>query len=160
MIGQLLGFAALFSLGALLLSQLVSSPPAAAAGLAAAYCANGAAFSERPLPAALASAAASALAMDAGMIKIGAFYRCSRGRLLVCAVGANLSCGKANTGRNPPSVVDYCRRNPDARLVPMAVTGHDTIYAWHCANGAPVIEPPSMAVDADGYIADNWRELN
>ena len=51
-------------------------------------------------------------------------------------------------------------RNPDAPLVPMAVTGHDTIYAWRCASGAPVAEPPSMAVDADGYIADNWREVN
>ena len=93
------------------------------------------------------------------MIKIGAFYRCSHGYLLVCAVGANLPCGKANMDPNPPSVVAYCQRNPNAPPVPMAVTGHDTIFAWHCANGAPVLEPPAMAVDADGYIADNWRQL-
>ena len=107
-----------------------------------------------------AAPAAQALDVDVAIVKTGASYRCSGGRLLVCAVGANLWCGKADTDTRPARVAAYCRSNPDAVLAPMAVTGHATIYAWRCAHGAPEIEPSPMAVDPDGYIADNWRELD
>jgi len=142
------------------LSAFTFSIPVFAAGLAVAYCDGDATTSERSLPQSLTAAAAQALDIDAALVKTGAFYRCSGGRLLVCAVGANLWCGMADTDTRPARVVAYCRRNPDAALAPMAVTGHATIHAWRCANGAPQIEPKSTAVDSDGYIADNWRELD
>jgi len=144
---------------ALVASSLVLPAPALAAGLAAAYCSAGANTSERPLPAKLAAPAAQALDADVAVVRTGAYYRCSGGRLLVCAVGANLWCGKADTNTRPAKVVSYCRNNAEAVLAPMAVTGHATIYAWRCAHGVPEIEPSPMAVDSDGYIADNWREL-
>ena len=145
---------------ALFASSLVLPAPASAAGLAAAYCSDGAKTNERPLPSKLAAPAAQALDVDVAIVKTGAYYRCSGGRLLVCAVGANLWCGKADTDTRPARVVAYCRNNADAVLAPMAVTGHATIYAWRCAHGVPEIEPSPMAVDSDGYIADNWRELD
>jgi len=144
----------------LVASPLLAFAPAAASNLPAAYCSGGATTSGRPLPPSLVAAAAQALAVDAALVRTGAYYRCSAGRLLVCAVGANLWCGKAETDIRPPSVVAYCRRNPDAALAPMATTGHATIHAWRCVNGAPQVEPTSMAVDSAGYIADNWRELD
>ena len=145
---------------ALVASSLVFPAPALAAGLAAAYCGDGANTSERTLPSKLAGPAAQTLDVDVAIVKTGASYRCSGGRLLVCAVGANLWCGKADTDTRPAKIVAYCRNNPDAVLAPMAVTGHATIYAWRCARGVPEIEPSPMAVDSDGYIADNWRELD
>ena len=141
-------------------SSLVFPAPAMAAGLAAAYCSDGVGTSERPLPSRLVQPAAQALDIDAAIVKTGAAYRCSGGRLLVCAVGANLWCGKADTDVRPARVVAYCRNNPDAALAPMAVTGHATVYAWRCVRGFPEIEASSTAVDSDGYIADNWRELD
>jgi len=146
---------------AALVAPLLAFPVAAsAAGPTAAYCSRGVSSRERTLPPELASPAARALGVDLAMTKSGAFFRCSGGRLLVCAVGANLWCGKADTNANPRSVVAYCRRNPSAALAPMAVTGHATIYAWRCARGVPQIEGSPRAVDSDGYIADNWRELD
>jgi hypothetical protein len=42
-------------------------------------------------------AAAQALGVDVAIMKTSAYYRRSGGRLLVCAVGANLSRGEADT---------------------------------------------------------------
>jgi hypothetical protein len=151
------GCAAVLALAAAL---IVVCAAASAASLTAAYCSAGATTSERPLPAALITPAAQALKTDPEGVKTGAYYRCSAGRLLVCAVGANLWCGKAETDAHPADVVAYCRSNPDAAWAPAAVTGHATIYAWRCAGGVPQLEPPSEKVDSDGYIARNWRELD
>jgi len=145
---------------ALLAASFALSATASAAGLAAAYCGAGAGSGDRPLPPELAAAAAQALGLDAAIVGTGAYYRCSNRRLLVCAVGANLWCGKAETDAKPAAVAAYCRRHPDAAMAPMAVTGHATIYAWRCARGVPQIEPSPQSVDPDGYIADNWRELD
>ena len=58
---------------------------------------------------------------------------------MVCTVGANLPCGKANTYCDPSAgVVQWCRDNPDASVVPAVATGHDTIYEWRCQGGRAV----------------------
>jgi hypothetical protein len=143
------------------LAALFPALPAAAdpPGPAAAYCGWSASTRERALPPALRTVAAKALDTDVSAVQADGYYRCAHGRLLVCTVGANLNCGKADTNKKQRSVIAFCRANPDASVVPMVVTGHDTIYSWSCVHGAPQLQEPSAAVDADGYVADNWREI-
>jgi hypothetical protein len=87
-------------------------------------------------------------------------FRCADGHVLVCTVGANLPCGRANTSRTPgPGMVDWCREHPDADSIPAVATGHDTIYAWQCRDGAPQIGRQIDDIDARGFIAQYWREL-
>jgi hypothetical protein len=79
---------------------------------------------------------------------------------MVCAVGANLPCGKANTNRTPSAgVVQWCHANPDATLVPAVATGHDTIFEWRCRAGAPQIVRQTFHVDSRGFIAEFWKVL-
>jgi len=87
-------------------------------------------------------------------------FRCDRGRVLVCTVGANLRCGKANTSRDPgEGMLQWCRDNPSAEFVPASATGHDTIYAWGCQSGAPRILQQPLHVDARGFVAEFWKAL-
>ena len=64
--------------------------------------------------------------------------RCVGPQLMACWVGANLSCGKANVRRRLPGATAFCRDDPNAASIPMAATGHDTIYDWRCVNGRAV----------------------
>jgi len=147
-------------MGATLLVAVSAAPsPSVARNLADLICRGAASSSAAELPDELIPAAAKALEMDAQFIRGGGYYRCSGGRLLVCAVGANLNCGKADTDRNPDSVIAYCIRNPNDPSIPLAVTGHATVYSWKCVGGAPQLDGDGMKVDADGYVAVNWREL-
>jgi hypothetical protein len=50
--------------------------------------------------------------------------------------------------------------NPDAQIIPMAATGHDTIYAWRCAGQRELAAKVVVAVDRDGYDAGNWKEVD
>jgi len=87
-----------------------------------------------------------------------AAWRCADGAVVACAPGANLPCGeKADKDRTPRAGVrDYCRANPAADFVPMAVTGRATIYDWRCRGGAPEIVAERAKADAQGFIADVW----
>jgi hypothetical protein len=145
---------------ALALGALSSAFPASAAS-ASAYCASGA--SPRvpvPVPKGLEADVASAFGLPIDIVRRGAFVRCAKGKLLACAVGANLNCGKANTRRSLPGASEFCRTNPDADNIPMAVTGHDTIYAWRCVGRRAVATKALVAVDAQGYDAGNWKEVD
>ena len=87
-------------------------------------------------------------------------FRCAGGHVMVCTVGANLPCGKADTKRAPsPGVVKWCRDNPDTEVVPAVATGHDTIYAWQCRAGMPSIVRQTLHVDRHGFIAEFWKAL-
>lgn len=77
-------------------------------------------------------------------------YRCVDGAVWLCNHGANLTCAKADIRRNLPAVADYCRENPNEEVVPMAVTGHGTIYTWECADGK-LRSKPSQKVDERGF---------
>ena len=90
----------------------------------------------------------------------GAFVRCASGKLLACLIGANLNCGKADTRRSLPGASEYCRANPGADDIPMFATGHDTIYAWRCAGKRAVAGKALVTVDAHGYDAGNWKEID
>ena len=42
----------------------------------------------------------------------------------------------------------------------MFATGHDTIYAWRCVGKRAVAGKALVAVDAHGYDAGNWKEID
>jgi hypothetical protein len=87
-------------------------------------------------------------------------FRCAEHRVMVCTVGANLPCGKADTSRMPNAgVIQWCRDNRDASFVPAAATGHDTIYEWHCHAGTPRISRQTLHVDQHGFVTEFWKPL-
>lgn len=88
-------------------------------------------------------------------------WRCMGGKVYACNFGANLPCdSKANTSRTPTQgMMDYCKANPNSDFLPMAVTGHDTIYSWHCVNEQPEVMQQVGQVDAAGYVQQIWYAL-
>ena len=134
-------------------------PASAASGPAA--CASGAGpRAPAPVPKDLEAAVASTFAVPFDVVRRGGVVRCAKDKLLACLIGANRNCGKANTRRSLPGASAFCRANPDADVIPMAATGHDTIYAWRCVGRRPVAENTVVAVDPDGYDAGNWKEVD
>jgi len=147
-------FAAALAIGALSLAS-----PAAALSRAA-YCAGAAApRAPLPVPRAFDAKVARTFGASVDAVRHGGFVRCARGKLKACLVGANLNCGKDGTRRSLPGASEYCRANPNAGFIPMAATGHHTIYSWRCAGGRAVAGAAVRAVDPDGYDAGNWREV-
>jgi hypothetical protein len=104
-----------------------------------------------------ASGASPDAAADANFKKM-TIWRCMQGRVVVCNFGANLPCdSKANMDKNPTQVmIDFCKENPDSDFIPMAVTGHDVIYSWHCVKGVPELLEQISQVDAAGFLANIW----
>jgi hypothetical protein len=78
---------------------------------------------------------------------------------MVCVVGANLPCGKANTSTALPAAEEWCRTNANAEFIPMYVTGHDTIYSWRCIGSAATTTGQTAKLDSRGFFADYWRKL-
>jgi hypothetical protein len=116
----------------------------------------------RLIPESLVTAAGAALAtaMPTSQAIQSTVFRCADGHVLVCTVGANLVCGRANPGRTPgPGQVAWCREHRNDAFIPLAAAGHDTIYAWRCRDGVPRIDRQTMAVDPRGFIVQNWRQL-
>jgi hypothetical protein len=141
---------------ALLLTSASAEPPAA-------YCQRaGTDDTMRPIPKTLAPAvnAAFGTRMPARVAMDTSVFRCVDHRVVVCTVGANLPCGKADTSQTPnPGVVQWCRHKPNASVVPAAATGHDTIYAWRCRAGTPEISRQSLHVDRHGFVSELWKPL-
>lgn len=113
----------------------------------------------RPIPASLIPAARRSFGLNAPdqTVRRMTVFRCMDHAILICSVGANLPCGKANTARHLSEAVRYCAANPGAALIPMFVTGHDTIYRWRCSG--PVADPggPVEPVDGRGFLARFWK---
>ena len=38
------------------------------------------------------------------------------------------------------------------------VTGHDTVYRWHCSGGKAVTKGIVETVDARGFLSRNWKD--
>ncbi len=86
-------------------------------------------------------------------------FRCMNGLVFVCNYGANIPCGgRADTTRRMREVDRYCRQNPNEEMVPMAVTGHSTIYTWACERGKPRITDQQQ-LDQRGFSVLFWRPL-
>jgi hypothetical protein len=86
-------------------------------------------------------------------------FRCAGGHVLICGMGANLPCGKADTSRTSEGGTAWCRDHPDADFIPAYATGHATIFDWRCRDGAPVIVRQNFQIDPRGFVAEFWREL-
>jgi hypothetical protein len=91
----------------------------------------------------------------------GSSWRCMGGQVYACFVGANLPCEeKANTDGTPTQAEqDFCQQQPDADIIPAYVTGHNTIYEWRCTHGTAEAVKQVFQVDAQGYIADVWYQI-
>jgi hypothetical protein len=89
-------------------------------------------------------------------------WRCMDGEVYACTVGANLPCSEeADMGRQPgAALVDFCRQNPDAEVIPMAVTGRATVFQWRCAGELPAIVRQFAQADAAGYLANIWYAID
>ena len=139
-----------------LVALLHSGAPRAYAKDARAQCAKaGDDDRVRPLSPDLKAAAESAFP---GALQETTVYRCMNGAVWLCNHGANLTCAKADTRRDLPSVAAYCRENPTSDIVPMAVTGHGTIYTFACSNGHARITDEAK-VDDRGFIANQWTKI-
>jgi hypothetical protein len=145
----------------------LASPGAAAGGATAeqvrAYCARvGDDDRTRTIPPALARAAIRLFGLaseDVRQVERSTVRRCMDGAVLLCTVGANLSCSKADVSRVSKGVQAYCRVVPGSPIVPRAATGHDTIHTWECDGRAPRVKAAER-FDERGFIARNWRRLD
>jgi hypothetical protein len=86
-------------------------------------------------------------------------FRCMSGKIWLCNYGANLVCGKANVSRESTGAMAFCKENSGSDSVPMAATGHDTIYSWKCAGNKARIARQTLTVDPRGFIAENWKRI-
>lgn len=102
---------------------------------------------------------ASTMPMD--MFKKTTIWRCMDNQVYACNFGANLPCNsKANTDKTPTQAMsDYCQANPNSDFIPMSVTGHSTIYSWHCVKDTPELLDQIEKVDAAGYLAQIWYAI-
>ena len=123
------------------------------------YCPNPAHGVPARVPSDLVPIVAKTFAVDGAIIANGAFVRCVGAKLMACAVGANLVCDKADQRRELPGATEWCRDNPRSDSIPMFATGHATIYEWSCKRRRAVAGKTIVTVDPQGYIAENWKEV-
>jgi len=126
---------------------------------AGSYCPNPDHATPAKVPPDLMGAMATKFQIDNDAVRNAAFVRCAGPKLMGCYVGANLDCDKAETSRSLPGATAWCRENPGSKIIPMAATGHDTIYLWSCKGRHAVAGKARVTVDPQGYIADYWREI-
>jgi len=137
--------------------------PSARAETPAAICARiGTDDVVRPIPQSLVPAVNRMFgtAMPTSVAMSTTVFRCAGEHVLVCTAGANLPCGRANISRAAaPGSLDWCRGHPDATSIPAVATGHDTIFAWRCRSGTPLIERQALEVDTRGFVSQYWKSL-
>ncbi|HXW72366.1 MAG TPA: hypothetical protein VEK34_13135 [Methylocella sp.] len=115
----------------------------------------------RPIPITLVPAARQAFSLPGSASEIevqkSTSFRCKDKKVWLCNTGANLVCGKANVSRASAGAANFCKQNPNADIVPMAATGHDTIYEWKCSGNKAIISKEIVTLDPAGFIAENWK---
>lgn len=91
----------------------------------------------------------------------GTSWRCMDGAVYACNVGANLPCDAKPAADPAPTdaMRTWCAENRDADFIPMYVTGHDTTYAWSCADGSPRRGRQTAPLDTRGYVASIWHRI-
>jgi hypothetical protein len=93
-------------------------------------------------------------------IRHNSSFRCYSGRVVGCMVAANLNCGKAETSKTSRGGAESCRFHPNDVMIPMAATGHATIFSWRCSGDRAVPAKVISKVDDRGFIVINWKPLN
>jgi hypothetical protein len=99
-------------------------------------------------------------AMPPEQVMRSTLYRCAEGRILICNLGANLPCDKADTSRDLPAADAWCAENQGSNFIPMYVTGHDTIYRWRCDGAKAATSGEPLAVDRRGFISRLWKPVD
>jgi hypothetical protein len=96
------------------------------------------------------------------VIENGMFWRCMDGSVYACFVGANLPCeAKADTSQTPTQAeIDFCQQNPNADVIPAAVTGRETVFEWRCTDSTPEIVKQVFHPDAQGFISEIWYKIS
>jgi len=149
----------------LLIAAATAAPSLAHAENLVARCAKvGDDDKTKPIPATLVPKARELFGFSPqtpnAIIRKGTSYRCMGGKAWLCNVGANLVCGKANASQRLPGAAAFCKDNPGSDMIPMAATGHDTIYEWKCVGPNAQIVRQVAEVDPRGFIAENWKPLD
>ncbi|MGA9865728.1 MAG: hypothetical protein WBQ75_04730 [Acetobacteraceae bacterium] len=146
------------------LASLMLSAGIARAETPRQYCARvGTEDALRPLPSSLVPQVVQLFGLEhmpIAQVLRGTVIRCMDGHVLACNYGANLPCGKANTSAALPAGSDWCRQHPSADFIPAYISGHNSIYRWHCAAGAPVAGGPVARTDARGFLTRYWKRLD
>lgn len=109
----------------------------------------------RPIPKSLVTFANILYGEDSAAMTV---YRCINGFVYVCQTGNGFSCDRPNTDPYNLEVERYCQSNPDNPFVPMAVSGHGTIYTWKCIGKHAAIGSVEK-LDERGFRADMWTAL-
>lgn len=149
----------LASFGAVSLSRAGFAAPAPHEGPRA-YCAGvGTDDTLRTPPPSLAPAIRRLFKIHGHYAAKAAYYRCAEGAVKVCVVGANLPCGKANTSKNLPAVAHWCETHPDTESIPLYVTGHHSLYSWHCIGARAETGAPVGTIDAGGFFEEYWKTV-
>lgn len=123
------------------------------------YCSSSAHASAAKVPADLVSRVGKTFQIGDSAVNEAAVVRCVGRKLAACYVGANLVCGKADVRRSLPGATAWCRANPGSQFIPMSATGHGTIYQWSCRGQHAVPGSATAHVDPQGYIAENWKDV-
>jgi hypothetical protein len=147
----------------LLAGALLSHDALAQAEEPAHYCARvGVDDTPRGIPPAVTPAARRLFNLDASAeaVERTTIFRCMAGAVLLCTIGANLPCGRADTERSLPGASRYCRENPGSPFIPAFATGHATIYRWRCAGTEAIAGEPVEAVDRRGFVERLWKPLD
>jgi hypothetical protein len=148
---------------ALLGSLLALAAPGWAASPAA-YCRRvGTDDATRPIPQSLVPAATRLFGlrhMKPEWVRRSTLYRCDRHRVLVCNLGANLPCGKADLRRHLIGADNWCKMHRDATFIPLYVTGHDTIYDWRCTDARAMATRQTYHVDRRGFVSEMWKRAD
>ncbi len=97
--------------------------------------------------------------IEGSYARAATYYRCASGDVLLCTVGANLPCGKANTSETSPAAAQWCETHENSDFIPMTVTGHDTLYSWRCIGRVAKPGAPTGKIDARGFFAVYWKTL-
>jgi hypothetical protein len=122
-------------------------------------------YTEPALPEAVARGLQAALDLPAeaplDTLRGNSIWRCMDGEVYACTIGANLPCAQKADTRTAPSaaVTEFCRQNPGAEVIPMAVTGRATVFEWRCADAMPTIVRQLAEPDAAGYLANIWYPI-
>lgn len=156
--------AAILTLLVTLLGVVVASGGASAATAPQAsprvYCARvGTDDTLRRPPRSLVPAIHRLFGIEGSYARATTYYRCAHGIVLLCTVGANLSCGKADAGTAMPAADQWCETHENSDFVPMVVTGHDTIYSWRCVGRRAEPGSKTGTVDDRGFLRQNWKTL-
>jgi len=97
---------------------------------------------------------------DDAFLQSNAQTRCMGGKLLACFVGANLPCGKIDTTRDNPGAANWCREHPGDKVIPLAATGHGTLYSYACDGPHARVTGTVWSLDQRGFATKLWTPLD